>query len=178
MKLKTILPVVAVAGVLMCEPAVLLHAGTSDFASPEAMGWFRKKKKSETKDSVQSKSDYEKLTGSDAIARKGMFNVYQKKSDYYFEVPARLLGRDMLVVNKLQRVPSELNEAGVNRGTNYENQMVRFELDKAANKSRSTIFMMVRRRVSIMSLRISTWELRPSRISPAFYLSKLLRTMW
>ena len=91
MKLKTILPVVAVAGVLMCEPAVLLHAGTSDFASPEAMGWFRKKKKSETKDSVQSKSDYEKLTGSDAIARKGMFNVYQKKSDYYFEVPARLL---------------------------------------------------------------------------------------
>lgn len=115
MKLKTILPVVAVAGVLMCEPAVLLHAGTSDFASPEAMGWFRKKKKSETKDSVQSKSDYEKLTGSDAIARKGMFNVYQKKSDYYFEVPARLLGRDMLVVNKLQRVPSELNEAGVNR---------------------------------------------------------------
>ena len=38
-----------------------------------------------------------------------MFNVYQKKSDYYFEVPARLLGRDMLVVNKLQRVPSELN---------------------------------------------------------------------
>lgn len=63
-----------------------------------------------------------------------MFNVYQKKSDYYFEVPARLLGRDMLVVNKLQRVPSELNEAGVNRGTNYENQMVRFELDKAANK--------------------------------------------
>ena len=112
----------------------MLHAGTSDFASPEAMGWFRKKKKSETKDSVQSKSDYEKLTGSDAIARKGMFNVYQKKSDYYFEVPARLLGRDMLVVNKLQRVPSELNEAGVNRGTNYENQMVRFELDKAANK--------------------------------------------
>lgn len=45
MKLKTILPVVAVAGVLMCEPAVLLHAGTSDFASSEAMGWFRKKKK-------------------------------------------------------------------------------------------------------------------------------------
>lgn len=96
MKLKTILPVVVVAGVLMCEPAVLLYAGTSDFASPEAMGWFRKKKKSEAKDSVQSKSDYEKLTGSGAIACKGMFNVYQKKSDYYFEVPARLLGRDML----------------------------------------------------------------------------------
>ena len=47
-----------------------------------------------------------------------MFNVYQKKNDYYFEVPTKLLGRDMLVVNKLQRVPSELNEAGGNGGTN------------------------------------------------------------
>ena len=63
-----------------------------------------------------------------------MFNVYQKKNDYYFEVPSNLLGRDLLVVNKLQRVPVELNEAGVNRGVNYENQMVRFELDKATNK--------------------------------------------
>ena len=33
MKLKTILPVVAVAEYSMCEPAVLLHAGTSDFIS-------------------------------------------------------------------------------------------------------------------------------------------------
>lgn len=134
MKLKTILPIVAVTGALLCGPSLLLHAGPSEFASPEAAGWFRKKKKSAVKDTVQSKSTYEELTGSGAIVRKGMFNVYQKKNDYYFEVPTQLLGRDMLVVNKLQRVPSELNEAGVNRGTNYENQMVRFELDKAAGK--------------------------------------------
>ena len=134
MNLKTLLPVVAATSILMCGPTVLLYAEQADFASPEAPGWFQKKKKSETKDTVQSKNEYEKLTGDGAIVRKGMFNVYQKKNDYYFEVPVKLLGRDMLVVNKLQRVPSELNEAGVNRGTNYENQMVRFELDKAANK--------------------------------------------
>ena len=63
-----------------------------------------------------------------------MFIVYQKKNDYYFEIPVRLLGRDMLVMNKLQRVPSELNDAGVNRGVNYENQMVRMEWDKRAGK--------------------------------------------
>lgn len=134
MKLKKILPIVAATGVLMCEPAVSLHAGQTDFTSPEAAGWFKKKKKSAAKDTVPSLSTYDKLTGDGAIVRRGMFNVYQKKNDYYFEVPARLLGRDMLVVNKLQRVPSELNEAGVNRGTNYENQMVRFEWDQAANK--------------------------------------------
>lgn len=63
-----------------------------------------------------------------------MFAVHQKKNDYYFEVPTSLLGRDLLVVNKLQRVPAELNEAGVNRGVNYENQMVCMEWDKASGK--------------------------------------------
>lgn len=63
-----------------------------------------------------------------------MFAVHQKKNDYYFEVPTSLLGRDLLVVNKLQRVPAELNEAGVNRGVNYENQMVCMEWDKASDK--------------------------------------------
>lgn len=94
----------AATGVLMCGPAVFLRAGQTDFASPETTGWFRKKKKNDTKDSIPSKSAYEKLTGDGAVVRKGMFNVYQKKNDYYFEVPANLLGRDMLVVNKLQRV--------------------------------------------------------------------------
>ena len=68
-----------------------------------------------------------------------MFNVYQKKNDYYFEVPVNLLGRDMLVVNKLQRVPSELNEAGVNRGTNYETKWY------ASNR--------IRRRISCLSVK-------------------------
>lgn len=124
----------AAAGALLIEPAATLSASPAELASAEAWGWFKKKKKSEKKDSIASKSEYEKLTGDGAVCRKGLFNVYQKKGDYYFEVPTSLLGRDMLVVNKLQRVPSELNEAGVNRGTNYENQMVRFELDKSACK--------------------------------------------
>lgn len=63
-----------------------------------------------------------------------MFAVHQKKNDYYFEIPTSLLGRDLLVVNKLQRVPTELNDAGVNRGVNYENQMVCMEWDKATGK--------------------------------------------
>ena len=130
MRLKTILLTTVATGTLMCEP-VMAYAVDS---TPDSMGWFRKKKKSEPNDSVKSKNEYEKLTGDGSIIHRGMFNVNQKKNDYYFEVPVNLLGRDMLVVNKLQRVPSELNEAGVNRGTNYENQMVRFEQDKATNK--------------------------------------------
>ena len=109
MRLKTILLTTVATGTLMCEP-VMAYAVDS---TPDSMGWFRKKKKSEPNDSVKSKNEYEKLTGDGSIIHRGMFNVYQKKNDYYFEVPVNLLGRDMLVVNKLQRVPSELNEAGV-----------------------------------------------------------------
>ena len=130
MKLKTILLTTVATGTLLGEPLMVYAVNPN----PESMGWFRKRKKSESNDSIKSKNEYEKLTGDGSIVRRGMFNVYQKKNDYYFEVPVSLLGRDMLVVNKLQRVPEELNEAGVNRGTNYENQMVRFELDKATNK--------------------------------------------
>ena len=119
-------------GSFLCEPVAAMCIEPP--ATPE-MGWFlKKKKKSNPQDSIKVKNEYEKLTGSDSVVRRGMFNVYQKKNDYYFEIPSTLLGRDMLVVNKLQRVPAELNEAGVNRGTNYENQMIRFELDKSANK--------------------------------------------
>lgn len=134
MKLKTILFASAATGFLMCEPAVAMRLEHPAFV--DNMGWFdsKKKKRRHLKDSVKPQNEYEKIVGSGSTARCGMFNVYQKKSDYYFEIPVRLLGRDMLVVNKLQRVPSELNEAGVNRGTNYENQMIRMELDKTSGK--------------------------------------------
>ena len=134
MRLKTILLTTVATGSFLCEPVAAMRVEPPAISE---MGWFskkKKKKKSNPQDSVKVENEYEKLTGSDSVAHRGMFNVFRKKNDYYFEIPATLLGRDMLVVNKLQRVPSELNEAGVNRGTNYENQMICLELDKPANK--------------------------------------------
>ncbi len=50
------------------------------------------------------------------------------------EMPDSLLGRIFLVTNRLQKVPKELNEAGVNKGINYQNQSVRFEWDRKHDK--------------------------------------------
>ena len=80
MRLKTILLTTVATGALMCEP-VMAYAVDS---TPDSMGWFRKKKKSEPNDSVKSKNEYEKLTGDGSIIHRGMFNVYQKKNDYYW----------------------------------------------------------------------------------------------
>ena len=100
-------------------------------AAPE-MGLFKKKKKTEL-----PTSDYKKIVGSDSVNVRGVMNVIRKGEDFYLEMPTRLMGRVFLVSNKLQRVPNELNEAGVNRGINYENQCIRFEWDK----TRKTVFV-------------------------------------
>ena len=96
------------------------------------MGLFKKKKKVE-----QTTSDYKKIAGTDSVNMRGVINVFHKGDDFFFEMPTKLMGRVFLISNKLQRVPSELNEAGVNRGVNYENQCIRFEWDK----QRKTVFV-------------------------------------
>ena len=102
-----------------CGAFSLLHAEPKFF-------WKKKKPKAE-----QPVSDYKKLTGTDSVCVKGVMNVVTKDDAFYLEIPARLMNRAFLVSNKLQQVPKELNEAGVNRGINYENKCIRFEWDKA-----------------------------------------------
>lgn len=120
-----------IVGVTLTTPVYASFRYNSEYRA-EAPGLFKKRKPKT--DTATVKSDYEKIASSANLQGKGMFNVYKKDSKYYFEIPVSLMGRDMLVVNKLRRVPLELNDAGVNRGTNYETQMVRFEWDKAASK--------------------------------------------
>ena len=125
-----------IAAVMTAAPCAAAHTAADSNDADRSFLFFGKKKKKQQAadaDSTSSKSDYEKLTDASTVS-KGMFNVLKKEKDYYFEIPAGLLGRDMLVVNKLVRVPLELNEAGVNRGINSSNQMVRFELDRENDK--------------------------------------------
>lgn len=78
------------------------------------------------------------------ILLTGIVSVPAKASDYLgvecrgdsflIRVPTELMGRVFLVTNRLQKVPKELNEAGVNKGINYQNQSVRFEWDRRADK--------------------------------------------
>ena len=127
----------ALAGALICIP-VYASAGNASYynASTEAKVFpWKKNKKKETTEEV-SKTDFEKIASESNLVSRGMFNVYAQDGKYYFEIPVSLLQRDMLVVNKLQRVPFELNDAGVNRGTNYETQMIRFEWNKKEKKIR------------------------------------------
>lgn len=128
------------ASSLFIAPLSLNATVQSDNQQDRSFLFFGKKKKkaaSQSEDAASSSSSvsaYEELVNDSSKIDQGMFNVITKGEDYYFEIPDSLLGRDMLVVNKMVRVPAELNEAGVNRGINYNNQMVCFEYDPKADK--------------------------------------------
>ncbi|MFB9121016.1 DUF5118 domain-containing protein [Bergeyella porcorum] len=91
------------------------------------------KDKISKKDSLSDKADkgiasYDTLL-KDAKSKKGLFTIHQVKDKIYFEIPNELLGKDLLVVNKISSVPAEINNAGINKGINYENKLIRFYKD-------------------------------------------------
>ena len=126
MRFKNVLLAVLAIGALFFEPLTILAKDTTNKKESSS----RNRRTTISFTDPKSKSAYDILASDNNAAGKGLFNVFQRGTDYFFEVPLNLLGRDMLVVNKLQRVPEELNEAGVNKGINYNNQMIRFELDQ------------------------------------------------
>ncbi|UWD32152.1 zinc-dependent metalloprotease [Polaribacter sejongensis] len=96
-----------------------------------------KKDHQEKKDSIKT-TDAKKLTYQKFLkegnVKKGLFNVYAIKEDYYFEVPDSLLSRDLLIVNKVSSVPYALNGHGLNKGMTFETKLVRFYKDTVLNK--------------------------------------------
>ncbi|AUC84960.1 metalloprotease [Polaribacter sp. ALD11] len=96
-----------------------------------------KKENKVEKDSIKPKDDkkltYQKFL-KEGNVKKGLFNVYSLKEDYYFEVPDSLLSRDLLIVNKVSSVPYALNGHGLNKGMTFETKLIRFYKDTILNK--------------------------------------------
>lgn len=105
-----------------------------EVSATETHSWvYRKKKSTKTDTAVVKSSRYTELTKK-ATLREGMFRIHQVDNDYYFEIPDSLMGRDLLIVNKVSGVPYELNDAGLNKGMVYEDKLIRFHKDPALKK--------------------------------------------
>lgn len=81
----------------------------------------------------EKKKGYEELLKG-AVTDKGMFDVHRKGTDLWFEIPDSMLGRDILIVNKISGVPYLLNDAGINKGMGYGEKIVRFRKDTTYKK--------------------------------------------
>jgi len=73
-----------------------------------------------------SEPTYEDVIGDDAITDEGLFAVHQVDSDYFFEIPDSLLGRDMLLISRLSGVQPGMGGFAP-AGVAINRQMVRFE---------------------------------------------------
>ncbi|NSL88013.1 zinc-dependent metalloprotease [Chitinophaga sp. Mgbs1] len=98
--------------------------------TPVAVADTATKKKPDTK----GMKPYKEVITTEAVSHDGLFKVHRVKTDYFFEIPLKLLNRQLLVVNKLSKVPEQLNDAGVNKGMNYANIVITFERDTLLNK--------------------------------------------
>lgn len=89
-------------------------------------------KRAKAKAEVSSPSPFQKITGQESVSasQAHLFGIHEKEGKYYFDIPTNYLGRDMLIVNRILSVPGQLNEAGINKGINYENTLIRFELSR------------------------------------------------
>ena len=88
------------------------------------------------KDSIASKSDITAYNDfiKGAVTKDGLFKIHTIKDKIYFEIPNEVLGKDLLIVNKISSVPAQINNAGINKGINYENKLIRFYKDEKNNK--------------------------------------------
>ena len=98
-----------------------------------SLGGKRKKKEGGADAVVNRKNHYEELTGK-AKTQEGMFRLHCVEKDWYFEIADSLMGRDLLIVNKVSGVPYELNDAGLNKGMAYEDKLIRFYKDTVQKK--------------------------------------------
>ena len=95
-----------------------------------------KTEKEAKKDSIASKSDITAYNDfiKGAVTKDGLFKIHTIKEKIYFEIPNEVLGKDLLIVNKISSVPAQINNAGINKGMNYESKLIRFYKDVKNNK--------------------------------------------
>ena len=126
----------------------ILTAATSLLLIPAtqfAQSKKEKQKKTETTVVATKKKpettikEYGKVITKDAKSDDGLFNVHKVDKKYYFEIPNKLLDKDMLLVSRLSKLPSDLGGGYVNAGSETNEQLVvwqRFQ-DKILIKSKS-----------------------------------------
>lgn len=107
--------------------AVLVALVTLSF-----QGHARDRKKKEAAER-QEMNPYDSLVKKSQVSA-GMVRLLADGNDYYFEIADSLMGRDLLIVNKVSGVPGPLNDAGLNKGMEYDNKLIRFYRDADAGK--------------------------------------------
>jgi Met-zincin/Domain of unknown function (DUF5117)/Domain of unknown function (DUF5118) len=69
---------------------------------------------------------YSEVITDEADSAEGVFAVHRIDTDYFFEIPDSLLGREFLLVSRIAQTPANLS-GFINGGSKVQEQVVRFE---------------------------------------------------
>ncbi len=71
--------------------------------------------------------DYDKVITKDAVSDDGVFTVHKVGEKYFFEIPNEHLGKDMLLVSRIAKLPSGLGGGYVNAGSKTAERLIAWE---------------------------------------------------
>jgi len=100
----------------------------------------RKKEQAKTAKATKKIKPYDKVITADASTDEGLFDIHIVDDTYYFEIPFDYLNKDMLLVSRIAKLPSNLGGGYVNAGTKTNTRLItwkRFK-DKILIKEKSS----------------------------------------
>jgi len=91
-----------------------------------------KNKKTEVVTPIPKKQEgkikpYDKVITKEAVTDDGLFKVHKVEDKYYFEIPNQYLGKDMLLVSRIAKIPSNLGGGYINAGSKTAERLVAWE---------------------------------------------------
>lgn len=102
--------------------------------SIEAQSKRKKKKNKDAETTVQalkkkqgSIKDYDKVITKEAVTDEGLFKVHKVGEKFFFEIPNEHLGKDMLLVSRIAKLPANLGGGYMNAGSKTAERLITWE---------------------------------------------------
>ncbi|PHQ29938.1 zinc-dependent metalloprotease [Leeuwenhoekiella nanhaiensis] len=103
------------------------------FATLLSLGCKTQQKATASADAAKAKTKdskfklYNEVITKEAVSDSGLFTTHRVDEKLYFEIPDSLLNKDMLLVSRIAKVPSEYGGGYVNAGSKVNEQVIRWE---------------------------------------------------
>lgn len=68
--------------------------------------------------------EYDQVITKKAVSDDGLFKSHKVEDKYYFEIPNKLLNKEMLLVSRIAKIPSGLGGGYVNAGSSINEQLI------------------------------------------------------
>lgn len=120
--------------ILLCLALLCLYSTNIEAQSrkkkkeiAEAAAKAKTVKETSDKKSESKIKSYDKVITSKTVSDSGLFVAHKIDETYYFEIPLKLLNKEMLLVSRISKIPSGLGGGYFNAGSSVNEQLIVWE---------------------------------------------------